>query len=172
CHSGPPDWGTGPAGEGKLFKVRYARNDVPQVAHAWANAPDEFRIACDRLLEPADWAGAREKIRIEAGKYVNAGDRYETIRPGYQVVRDQMATPRRWIDVLGVSLSNDQRALVLRVARQTEATNYAITLPLPDRWKQPAKGIAQQPEIDVALTLNGIAAEVRKADGIELRSVL
>jgi putative heme-binding domain-containing protein len=172
CHSGPPDWGTGPAGEGRLFKIRYTGKTLPQPVMAWAAGSDEFRVAFDRPLDPNDWTKAAEKIRVEAGTYVSAGDRYETVRPGYQVVRDQMATPRRWVDVLGVSLSNDQRALVLRVAQQTEATNYAITLPLPDRWKQPAKGIAQQPEMDVALTLNGVAAEVRKADGTELRSVL
>ena len=28
CHSGPPDWGTGPAGEGRLFKIRYDRQDA------------------------------------------------------------------------------------------------------------------------------------------------
>src|SRR5207237_353902 len=56
CHTGPPDWGTGPAGEGRLFKVRYARKDVPQITAAWAAAPDEFRIAFDKPLQTADWA--------------------------------------------------------------------------------------------------------------------
>lgn len=172
CHSGPPDWGTGPAGEGRLFKIRYTGKPVPQPVTAWAAGPDEFRIAFDRPLDVSDWAKAAEKIRIEAGIYVSAGDRYEVVRPGYQVVRDQMATPRRWVDVLGFSLSNDQRSLVLRVPRQTEATNYAISLPTPERWRQPEKGIAQRPEMDVALTLNGIVAEARKADGSETKTVL
>lgn len=162
CHSGPPDWGTGPAGEGKLFKVRYANRDAPQVARAWANAPDEFKIAFDRPLQTSDWAGAREKIRIEAGRYVNAGDRYETIRPGYQVVRDQMAAPRRWVDVQGLQLSADQRTLILRVPRQTEAVTYAVTLPTPKSW--PANGgIEQRAEIDVAITLNGVEAKTASA---------
>lgn len=172
CHSGPPDWGTGPAGEGRLFKIHYAGKETPQPVTAWASAPDEFRIAFDRPLDLGDWTGMAEKIRIEAGAYVAAGDRYEVVRPGYQVVRDQMASPRRWVDVLGMSLSSDQQSIVLRVERQTEATNYAIMLPMPERWKQSGKGITQHSEIDVALTLNGISAEVRKADGTELRSVL
>lgn len=158
CHSGPPDWGTGPAGEGKLFKVRYARRDIPQVARAWASAPDEFRIAFDRALNTADWAGAREKIRIEAGKHVNAGDRYEVIRPGYQVVRDQMAAPRRWVDLQSLTISGDQRTMILRVPRQTEAVTYAVTLPVPKSW-QMSGGIAQRPEMDVAITLNGVEAK-------------
>jgi putative heme-binding domain-containing protein len=162
CHSGPPDWGTGPTGAGKLFKIHYARPDVPQIARAWASGPDEFRIAFDRALEPGDWAGAREKIRIEAGKYVNAGDRFETIRPGYQVVRDQMAAPRRWVELQSFSISADQRTLVLRVPRQTEAVTYAITLPTPKSW-QTSGGVEQRPEIDVAITLNGVEAKTATA---------
>ncbi|HET6406411.1 MAG TPA: hypothetical protein VFG14_00910, partial [Chthoniobacteraceae bacterium] len=172
CHSGPPDWGTGPAGEGRLFKIRYVGKQVPQTVTAWSPAPDEFRIAFDRSLDPGDWSSAAEKIRIEAGTYVAAGDRYETVRPGYQVVRDQMATPRRWVNVLGLSLSNDQRSLVIRVEKQVEATNYAVTLPVPERWRQEDGGIKQRPEMDVAVTLNGVVAEFQEADGSKRRSVL
>jgi glucose/arabinose dehydrogenase len=170
CHSGPPDWGTGPAGEGKLFRVRYVGTNVPQPVLAWAAAPDEFRIAFDRPLDASDWANAQKQIKIEAGEYVAAGDRFEIMRPGYQVVRDQMAAPRRWVDVLGVNLSEDRRTLLLRVPRQTEPVGYAITLPMPERWKQRSP-IAQHSHIDLALTLNGVVATVR-ANGAEHRTVL
>jgi putative heme-binding domain-containing protein len=171
CHSGPPDWGTGPAGEGRIFKIRYTGRALPQPVLAWAAAPDEFRIAFDRPLDPADWAKAKANVTIEAGQHVSAGDRFEVIRPGYQVVRDQMATPRRWVEVLGLSLTEDRRTLVLRVPRQTEAVNYAITLPLPEKWRQ-AGGITQYPQMDVLVTLNGTVANVTASDGKELRSVL
>jgi len=108
-------------------------------------------------LNDSDWAGAKEKIRIEAGRHVTAGDRFEVIRPGYQVVRDQMTAPLRWVDVQSLSFSADRRTLVLRVPRQTEAVGYAITLPTPASW-QTQSAIAQKPEMDVALTLNGIQA--------------
>lgn len=170
CHSGPPDWGTGPAGEGRIFKIRHAARELPQPVLAWASAPDEFRVAFDKPLEPADWAKAREQVKIEAGEHVAAGDRFETIRPGYQVVRDQMASLRRWVEVLGLSLSEDRRTIVLRVPRQTEPVTYAIALPLPERWKQ-AQGIAQHPWIDVALKLNGVAASA-KVGPQEHRAVL
>ena len=159
CHSGPPDWGTGPAGAGKIFRIRHTGKATPQPVLAWAAAPDEFRVAFDQPLKDSDWAGAKEKIRIEAGRYVSAGDRFEVIRPGYQIVRDQMTTPRRWIDVQSLSLSADRRTLVLRVPRQTEAVGYAITLPTPASW-QTKGAIAQKPEIDVALTLNALQATV------------
>lgn len=163
CHSGPPDWGTGPAGEGKVFRVRHTGREVPQPVLAWAAAADEFRIAFDRTLKDADWAGALAKTRIEAGRYVSAGDRYEVIAPGYQIVRDQMATPRRWVPVQSLSLSADRRTIVLRVPRQTEPVGYAITLPMPASW-QAKGGIAQKPEFDVALTLNGIQAALGDGD--------
>ncbi len=35
CHSGPPDWGTGPTGIGKLFKVRYAHKEDALPILAW-----------------------------------------------------------------------------------------------------------------------------------------
>jgi putative heme-binding domain-containing protein len=138
---------------------------------AWAAASDEFRIAFDRPLEPVDWANAKSKVKIEAGEHVNAGDRFEVIRPGYQIVRDQMAAPRRWVDVLGLSLTEDRRTIVLRVPRRTEPVNYAVTLPVPESWKQ-ERGVTQHPELDVLVTMNGIAASVRGSDGKELRSML
>ncbi|MGI8603565.1 MAG: ThuA domain-containing protein [Verrucomicrobiales bacterium] len=181
CHSGPPDWGTGPAGEGRVFKIRYAGRALPQPVQAWAAAPDEFRIAFDRPLDPEDWATRKiegqappalhKEVKIEAGRYVSAGDRFEVVRPGYQVVRDQMATPRRWVECLGLSLSEDRRTLVLRVPRQTEAVNYAVSLPRPARWKLPG-GMPQHPQIDVLVTLNGLAATVTQVDRKESRSVL
>ena len=170
CHSGPPDWGTGPAGAGKIFRVRYTLKETPQPVLAWAAAPDDFRIAVDRPLKDSEWAGAKDKVRIEAGRYVSAGDRFEVMRPGYQVVRDQMTAPRRWVPVQSLALSADRRTIVLRVPRQTENVGYAITLPTPASWL--TKGsIAQKPEIDVALTLNGLQVEAESA-GQTARAVL
>ena len=167
CHSGPPDWGTGPAGEGKVFRIRYDSKDTPQPVLAWAAAPDEFRVAFDKPLKDSDWVGARDKTRIEAGRYVSAGDRFEIMRPGYQVVRDQIAAPRRWVEVQSLSLSSDRRTVVLRMPRQTEAVGYAITLPTPKSW-QTQSSIAQKPEMDLALTLNGVQAALESG----ARSVL
>ena len=164
CHSGPPDWGTGPAGEGRIFKVRYAARDLPQPVTAWAAAPDEFRIAFDRPLNPADWAGAQKHVKIEAGAHVAAGDRFEVIRPGYQIVRDQITTPRRWVEALGLSLSEDRRTIVLRVPRQTAAVSYAVTLPVPESWRQ-RSSIAQHPQMDLLVTLNGFAAQLQAQAG-------
>jgi putative heme-binding domain-containing protein len=249
CHSGPPDWGTGPKGPGRMFKVKYKGKFVPQPVWAWAAAPDEFRVAFDKELKPEEWRGLvanvgkaaahrsvasatpensrglqptvaagedkasrerrrnsveslaqrknsgvadathvlalsapwiethgyhplsrtrqavgivtpdagapRSPIRIEAGRHVMPGDRYEVIRPGYQVVRDQMSEPRRDVKVLGLTLTSDRRTLILKVPRQTEPVGYAVTLPLPDSWQQKS-AIPQRAEMDVLVTLNAV----------------
>lgn len=162
CHTGPPDWGTGPAGEGRLFKIHRSAPEVPQPVLAWAAAPDEFRVAFDRPLKPEEWAGVKDQVKIEAGRYVAAGDRFEVIRPGYQVVRDQMGASRRWVEVQSLALTADHRTLVLRLPAQTEAVSYSITLPLPASWRSGSK-IPQSPEMDLGLTLNGI--QMTLADG-------
>jgi putative heme-binding domain-containing protein len=82
-----------------------------------------------------------------------------------------MNRPRRWVEVLGLSLSGDRRTLVLRVPRQTERVNYALTLPLPESWRGNA-GIAQQPQMDLLVNLNGLSASVVSADGRKLEGVL
>ncbi len=166
CHSGPPDWGTGPAGDGKIFRLRHARPEVPQPVHTWAAGPGELRVAFDKPLVDADWAGAREKTRIEAGRYVAAGDRFEVMRPGYQVVRDQMTAPRRWVEVQSLSLSADRRTVVLRMPQQTEPVGYSITLPTPANWRVES-AIAQRSEMDLAVTLHGIEADLEVAGRTE-----
>ena len=30
CHSGPPDWGTGPTGKGRVFEISYVDEKAPQ----------------------------------------------------------------------------------------------------------------------------------------------
>lgn len=157
CHSGPPDWGTGPAGAGRLFLIRWAGRTLPQPVIAWASAPDEFRIAFDAPLQSSDLAAMKAGVRVEAGEYVSAGDRFETVRPGYQVVRDQLAAPRRKIAAESLQLTPDSRTLVLRVPPQVEPVNYAVTLPLPESWRVESP-VAQVPEMDVALNLHGIEA--------------
>ncbi|HUF60686.1 MAG TPA: hypothetical protein VMN36_01305 [Verrucomicrobiales bacterium] len=157
CHSGPPDWGTGPAGQGRLFLIRWVQTDLPQPVLTWAAAPDEFRIAFDRPLDPEHWAGLQQQVRIEAGEFVGAGDRFETVRPGYQVVRDQLASPRRWVELQSLQLTEDRRTLALRVPSQHEPVNYSITLPLPPSWRAPSP-VSQRPEIDLAVDLHGVIA--------------
>ena len=52
CHSGGPDWGSGPTGQGKLYRIKYSDPAHPQPAVIWANGPREVRVEFDRPVDP------------------------------------------------------------------------------------------------------------------------
>src|SRR5262249_34477152 len=131
-HSGGPDWGSGPEGKGKLYKISYTGRDVPQPVLAWPQNSRELHVAFDRPLEPRLLNDLAKNVAIEYGRYVAAGDRFERHRPGYQVVQDQLAAPRYDLAVHGVQVTGDRRTLIVATDPQVEAVNYALTLPQID----------------------------------------
>ena len=128
CHSGPPDWGTGPQGKGKLFKVSYTGRDEPQPVVAWASGPREVRVAFDRPLDPTQLKDLARRSAVEFGPYVRAGDRFEVLKPPYAVVQQQLATTRYDLPVLAAQISADQRTILLSTGPHTDPTWHAVTL--------------------------------------------
>lgn len=170
AHSGSPDWGSGPQGDGKLYKVRHVGTDLPQPSLAWSSGPHEVRVAFDRPLDPASLREAQKGVKIEYGPAVGPADRFETLRPGYAVVAMQMATPREWLAVRGLALSPDRRTLILTTDAQAAAVPFAITIPGLGRAEvaagpnRPAP-LPQRPETDLAFSLKGVDARWTSADG-------
>jgi putative heme-binding domain-containing protein len=167
CHSGKPDWGTGPQGAGKIFRIHYP-GDRPAAVPvlAWSQAPDEFRIALDRPVNPAQLKEFAKRIEITRGRYVAAGDRWESFQPGYQAVKDQLAAPRFEVPALSTALSADQRTLVVKTASQNASTTYALRMPDIGPPEATAPGeIARVAETDIATNLCGIEARWQAADG-------
>jgi putative heme-binding domain-containing protein len=82
----------------------------------------------DRKLTASDAEKLSRAARIEGGRYVSAGDRFETIRPGYQAVYDQLAEPRYLFPVSKSELSEDGRVLSLFTKPRTNALKYAVTM--------------------------------------------
>ena len=169
CHSGAPDWGTGPQGQGKIFKISYAGKTAPQPVLAYAVSPTETRVIFDRPIEPAQWRTLAKDSRMTQGTHVAAGDRFESFVPGYQVVKDQRTVARYEVPVLSAGLAPDLRSLVLRTAARTAATNYAVALPdglQAGRARDEArKELAQFAAIEVRTDLTGVEAEWRDAAG-------
>jgi putative heme-binding domain-containing protein len=165
-HSGGPDWGSGPAGNGKLYQIRYADSAAPQPVLAWAASPREVHVAFDRPLDVALLAGLAAKTRVEYGRYVAAGDRFETQRPGYAVVEHQQNTPRFDLPIYSVNLSADHRTLIFATAEHTQGdATYALTLPLLHARKAAEPGdVAQEPQVDLQYDLTGVVATWRPAD--------
>lgn len=136
AHSGEPDWGTGPNGKGKIFKISYSEPESPLPALAWANGPKELVIAFDKPLDVNYVQDMAKKIAVEHGEYVRPGDRFEGVRPVYDIVRRQMKTPRFDLAVRGVGLSPDRRTLLMTTDSMTQRHHMAISL--ADSTKQAA----------------------------------
>ncbi len=168
CHSGGPDWGSGPNGKGKLFKITYTDPGHPQPVFAWPSGPREVRVEFDRPVDPQRLHDALRQTKLTAGRYVRAGDRFESIWPGYAVVQVQKLTPRFDVPVRSAQLTPDRRTLVLATGLQPAAVHYALTLPgmgRPAERQQPKGALRQVPEIDLDYDLTGCAATWVPADG-------
>jgi putative heme-binding domain-containing protein len=165
-HSGPPDWGTGPKGKGKLYKIHFTGKDSPQPVMTWAAGPREVRVAFDRPLDPQMLKDLAKQTSITRGQYVRPGDRFEVLKPPYAVVQMQGTTPRYDLPVLGVEVTPDRRTLVLKTAPHPDALSYALTLPGLGRPEKPGKGeLAQHAAVDLGYDLTGVDAEWRATEG-------
>ena len=168
CHSGGPDWGSGPSGKGKLFKITYVDHDHPQPSLVWAAGPREVRVEFNRPVKPELLRDVLKAAKLTAGPHVRAGDRFETIWPGYAVVQMQQMTRRKDIPVRSAQLTPDQRTLVLAVDPMAVAVHYALTLPgmgRPPPDKTPTGSLPQHAAIDLDFDLTGCEATWSPDDG-------
>ncbi len=131
AHSGNPDWGTGPEGRGTIFEISPNPDPAPQPVMTWSESPGTFHIAYDRPLDAAAAEIMIAGASIGRGLYVRAGDRLESMWPGYEIVKQQKARPATPVPVLGGSLSDDRRTIELRVPPQVSPEHFAFTLPGP-----------------------------------------
>jgi putative heme-binding domain-containing protein len=160
CHSGAPDWGTGPQGKGKLFKISYADSAIPQPVLAYAASPTETCIVFDRPLDPAQFKNLAKQSSMIMGRYVVAGEKFESFHPGYQVIELQRKAPRYQLPVLSAGITPDSRALVLQSSARTVAVKYAIALPdaSPRDCDSGRHELPQYNETDLLCDLTGVEA--------------
>ncbi len=119
-HSGEPDWGTGPEGRGDIFEISPTPDATPQPVLAWAQEPGVFRVAYDAAEKPFAAASIRR------GLYVRAGDQFETMWPGYEVIKRQQAEVVSPVPLLGAA-AVDARTFDLRVPPQAAPEHFSIT---------------------------------------------
>ncbi len=166
CHSGGPDWGSGPTGKGKLYKISYTDKQHPQPVLVYPAGPREVRVEFDRPVDPQLLRDVLSQTKITAGKHVRAGDRFEQFWPGYAVVQAEKATPRFNVPVHSAQLTPDRRTLVLATDPLQGAVHYAITLPGMGRTTEEAKGeLKQHPQIDLDFDLSGVEVTWESKDG-------
>jgi putative heme-binding domain-containing protein len=168
CHSGGPDWGSGPTGKGKLYKITYTDKEHPQPVLVYPSGPREVRIEFDRPVEPQQLRDVLSQTKLTAGKFVRAGDRFETLWPGYAVVQVQKLTPRFNVPVHSAQLTPDRRTLVLATDALSAAVHYALTLPgmgRPTKDQTPKGALPQHPQIDLDFDLSGVEASWLAREG-------
>lgn len=150
CHSGPPDWGAGPAAPGRVFKISLTAPEAAQPVAVWPESETRTVVAFDSCVDAAAWRDAARFTRIEAGRAVGPADRLETLRPGYAVVTLQGRQPRVSLPVERLAVGAGGDTLVIDTPRRRQAVAYAIALP---------------GGIDLAHDLSGVAAEWRGEKG-------
>jgi hypothetical protein len=167
-HSGQPDWGSGPKGEGKLYRISYTDKTAPQPVLIWPGGESETCIEFDRPIDPTQLKNLAKSAVVTEGRYAGAGDRFETLRPGYQTVQNQLAQPRYELEIVSVVLAADGRTLVIRTVPRARAVSYAVALPriaYGDRpAEQGARSLPQHQTIDLAHDLSGVEASWQSTD--------
>lgn len=130
CHTGKPDWGNGPAGKGRIFKISQDDPTAPIPVIAWAESETKSVISFDHAVDAKKHANnSLNGIEIETGHYVQAADRLERMRPPYTVVGYQQAQARRAVPVRKARLSDDGRQLTITSEARKEAFNYSVAVP-------------------------------------------
>jgi len=154
CHSGPPDWGTGPQGEGRLFRLRFADRKSPQPVLAFSSGPLEVRVVFDRAIDPAV-INELSKQTIEYGTHVRAGDRLEVLKPPYSTVEQQEKAFRGKLRILSARLTDDGRSLILKTAPHPVRGAYALSIPGVRGASEPQAASTVELDYD----LSGVRAE-------------
>jgi putative heme-binding domain-containing protein len=157
-HSGNPDWGSGPTGGGKLYKVSHSGKTTPKPVALWASSPTETLVEFDQPLDATRLKDLKKGMTITQGRHVGAGDRFEIFRPGYQVVMNQLAEPRFELEIHSIALGSDGRNLAIRSASREAALNYAITLPALESPADQGTNAAARETIELAHDLSGVEA--------------
>lgn len=166
CHAGPPDWGNGPSAIGRLFKISYSVPQEPLPVLTWPQSETQTVVAFDRPLDRARWKDLTNRLTIEAGRFVDAADRLEVIRPGYAVVRLQQNEPRYSVAVKSARIGDDQRSMIIESEPREKAVNYALTIAGGQIGNEgSAKVVRQMDTVDLVHNLTGVAVEWRGREG-------
>jgi putative heme-binding domain-containing protein len=113
-------------------------------------------------VDPQLIGDALRQTRVTGGKFVRAGDRFESLWPGYAIVQLEKVTPRYEFAVRSAQLTADRRTLVLATDPHPAAVHYGVTLGgmgRPALDKMPKGTLPQHPAIDLDFDLTGCEAK-------------
>ena len=168
CHSGGPDWGSGPTGKGKLYKISYTDQEHPQPVLVWPAGPREVRVEFDRPVDPQLLRDVLAQTKITAGKFVRAGDRFESLWPR---LRGRAGARRRRRGSTCRSTRRNSRPTAARwSSRPTRSRRRCTTRSRCPAWAGPTKDsegrhCRSTPQIDLDFDLSGVEATWKSKDG-------
>ncbi|HRE81177.1 MAG TPA: c-type cytochrome [Opitutaceae bacterium] len=160
-HTGPPDWGTGPQGIGRIFKLRYIGGSAPLPLFTHAAAPGVAEIVFDGPLPASYENNLKDQINARVGRFVDASNLYERNPPPYAIVKAQRTEKTTHPEVQAVTLSPDRRTLRIQTGAGPEALVQGLSLPEIPSSHPSASGahvIVQSPGVEVAHDLTGVSA--------------
>jgi putative heme-binding domain-containing protein len=163
CHTGKPDWGNGPNGDGRIFKFTYTDASAALPVLAWAASETESVLLFDRTLEETEWSDVASRMKIAFGRYVAAGDATETIRPGYKVVQMQQRQQRHELAIERARLGDDRRSIIIETAKRAKSFCYAIHV---------AERETALTRLDLEFDLTGVEADWHGKSGVQWRGWL
>ena len=165
CHTGQPDWGNGPKGEGRIFKISYTGTFAPQPVLAYPHDETLTTIIFNFLRDYPSWPDIEKRTTIEFGRYVSTADRLETIRPPYAVVKMQTGQTRAKLNVTRTGRSAHWGILeddwildgdvYVWTPPRTSAVNYALAI----------GGGKDRDPFDLSFDLSGVAVQWDPAEG-------
>ncbi len=169
CHSGQPDWGTGPRGAGTIFKISYTDNKAPQplsteakfkARKADSGIATEIHVTFNRPVDVSITSRTAE-MRLEFGEFVRAADRLEVLKPPYEVVKRQEASPRGFLKIRSARMEDRSRRLVLEADPIVLGVPHALTLAGIKRPGQPGQGDT----VDLDVDMRSVEARLPKPGG-------
>lgn len=166
-HTGRPDWGSGPKGKGRLFKLRYVDRGTPQPVLVGALNPTELRVFFDRPFTADQWQNVADGFSVETGRHANPGDAFEGFRPGYQVVKNQQGEPRYRLPIAAVSLAADRSTVIITTGRRVEDLRLVVRMTSATSPAATNGVLVQKPISELSADLGGVSATWTSATDAE-----
>jgi putative heme-binding domain-containing protein len=166
CHSGRPDWGSGPKGQGRLFKLTYADHGSPQVVAIGMVAANETEVCFDRPFSAPRWAALAGTLSLTMNRHAAEGDDCESFRPGYRAVDVQQQEGRWRVPIVAATLSADGRTARLRTAALVDDSRLVLSAHAVGDTAPPPGALPQLPLQEWGFDLGGVTASWTPSGGV------
>lgn len=118
-HSGDPDWGSGPEGTGHIFVLSYTDTAAPQPVAAYFTSEDRVEVKFDKPVKEI------KQVKIERGPFTKPGGRFETMWPGYEVIKLQRSMP---VTSVQGSVWHHEDHTSITVPKQRTTENFGLQI--------------------------------------------